>query len=73
MERDPVCGMNVDPEKAKAKVEHGGQSYYFCGAGCAKRFEQAPGQFLSGVAPSAVSIKGKGGDREVPIAGFGDG
>jgi P-type Cu+ transporter len=47
MERDPVCGMNVDPEKAKAKVEHGGKSYYFCSAGCGKRFEQAPGQFLS--------------------------
>ena len=55
MDRDPVCGMNVDPEKAKAKAEHGGKSYYFCSAGCAKRFEQAPGQFLSGVAPSAVS------------------
>jgi Cu+-exporting ATPase len=50
MERDPVCGMNVEPEKAAAKVEHGGKSYYFCGAGCAKKFEQAPEQFLSATA-----------------------
>ncbi len=38
MERDPVCGMNVDPEKAKAKVDHGEKSYYFCSAGCANFF-----------------------------------
>jgi Cu+-exporting ATPase len=47
MERDPVCGMNVETEKARAKVEHGGKSYYFCSAGCGKRFEQAPEKFLS--------------------------
>src|SRR5260221_14579403 len=47
MERDPVCGMNVEPEKARAKVEHGGKSYYFCSAGCGKRFEQEPGKYLA--------------------------
>jgi P-type Cu+ transporter len=55
MERDPVCGMDVDPEKAKAKLEHGGTRYYFCSAGCAKRFEQAPHQFLSAPPQSAGS------------------
>src|SRR6266436_6243263 len=53
MERDPVCGMNVDPEKAKAKVDHGEKSYYFCSAGCAKKFEQTPQQFLSKATPAA--------------------
>ena len=46
MERDPVCGMNVDPNKAAAKVEHGEKTYYFCAAGCAKRFQQAPEKYL---------------------------
>ncbi|HEY4817127.1 MAG TPA: YHS domain-containing protein, partial [Candidatus Acidoferrum sp.] len=46
MERDPVCGMNVDPDRAAAKVEHGGKTYYFCAPGCAKRFQQAPGKYL---------------------------
>src|SRR4029077_4066041 len=54
MERDPVCGMNVEPEKARAKVEHGGKSYFFCSAGCAKRFEQAPEQFLLGGAATTA-------------------
>jgi len=51
MERDPVCGMKVEPEKAKANVAHGGKSYFFCSAGCAKKFEQTPQQFLSPTAP----------------------
>ncbi|HXH65902.1 MAG TPA: heavy metal translocating P-type ATPase [Candidatus Limnocylindrales bacterium] len=51
VERDPVCGMSVVPEKAKATMEHGGKSYYFCSAGCAKRFEEAPERFLIGGAP----------------------
>jgi len=55
MERDPVCGMNVEPEKAKAKVDHGEKSYYFCSAGCAKKFEQTPQQFLSKATPAAGS------------------
>jgi Cu+-exporting ATPase len=46
MERDPVCGMNVDPNRAAAKVEHDGKLYYFCAQGCAKRFQQAPGKYL---------------------------
>src|SRR5882724_7862542 len=47
MVRDPVCGMNVEPEKARAKVEYDGKSYYFCSAGCGKRFEKEPEKFLA--------------------------
>lgn len=46
MERDPVCGMQVDPGSARVKAEHGGKTYYFCCAGCAKKFEAAPEQYL---------------------------
>src|ERR1700687_543581 len=46
LERDPVCGMSVDPNQAAAKVEHGGKPYYFCAPGCAKRFQQAPEKYL---------------------------
>ena len=46
MERDPVCGMTVDPEKAAATAEHAGKTYYFCAPGCAKRFQQAPEKYL---------------------------
>jgi len=58
LERDPVCGMTVDPEKAAAKVEHAGKTYYFCAPGCAKRFQQAPDRYLlpatTSTAPSGL-------------------
>ena len=46
MERDPVCGMNIDPDKAAARVDHAGKTYYFCAPGCARRFQQAPEKYL---------------------------
>src|SRR5258705_4667891 len=46
LERDPVCGMNVEAGRAAAKVEHGGKMYYFCAPGCAKRFQQAPEKYV---------------------------
>jgi hypothetical protein len=38
---DPVCGMKVDRGKA-LQAEHGGKTYYFCGAGCRARFVADP-------------------------------
>src|SRR5437588_8542308 len=46
MERDPVCGMQVDPASARSKAEHGGRTYFFCCTGCAEKFEAAPEQYL---------------------------
>jgi len=43
---DPVCGMAVDPARAAATVERDGQTYYFCGRGCAERFKADPDSFL---------------------------
>ena len=39
--------MMVVPEKAAAKLEHAGQTYYFCSKGCADRFSAAPEKFLA--------------------------
>src|SRR4051794_29202948 len=53
--KDPVCGMTVDPAKAKATAEHAGQEYYFCGAGCAQKFQSNPEQYLK-PKPTLVTI-----------------
>lgn len=42
---DPVCGMQVDPEKAAGKVEYQGQTYYFCSDDCRKAFEAEPAKY----------------------------
>jgi len=57
MARDLVCGMSVDPEKAAAKVEHAGHTYYFCGAGCARRFAENPEKYLTAAIPRGVEAR----------------
>jgi Cu+-exporting ATPase len=46
MEKDPVCGMTVDPARAKATHEHAGRTYYFCCRGCQEKFSADPAKYL---------------------------
>ncbi len=46
-EKDPVCGMTVDPVRAKATHEHAGKMYYFCCVGCKEKFRAAPAKYLA--------------------------
>ena len=39
---DPVCGMSVRVASAKYRSEHAGRSYYFCCAGCKRKFDDEP-------------------------------
>ena len=43
---DPVCGMKVSPETAAARHEYQGETYYFCSAGCLRKFETDPEKYL---------------------------
>ncbi len=45
-EKDPVCGMLVNPDSARAKLDHHGKTYFFCSARCAERFQKEPEAFL---------------------------
>jgi YHS domain-containing protein len=45
MQKDVVCGMQVDPQKAAGKSEYEGQTYYFCSASCRKKFDANPVQY----------------------------
>ena len=42
---DPVCGMKVDPSVAEHAVDHRGEQFYFCSAGCKGKFLADPGQY----------------------------
>ena len=46
MERDVVCGMQVDTAKATAKAEYKGTTYYFCSPVCKNKFEKAPEEYI---------------------------
>src|ERR1039458_8837238 len=54
-ERDPVCGMNVNPATAKHVYEHGGKTYYFCCAGCVEKFKADPAKYLNPTSPPRPS------------------
>ncbi|MFL6449664.1 MAG: heavy metal translocating P-type ATPase [Bryobacteraceae bacterium] len=45
-ERDPVCGMQVQPDRAAGKSEFKGKTYYFCALGCKKKFDSDPDRYL---------------------------
>ena len=47
MAKDPVCGMDVDPQTAAGKSEYQGQTYYFCSMGCKQSFDKDPQKYVS--------------------------
>ena len=65
MELDPVCGMTVEPARAKSHVEHANKTYSFCCEGCAKKFSAEPAKYLNSkqtpsmataASPEAISV-----------------
>ncbi len=53
--KDPVCGMNVDPARAKHRFDSAGKSYYFCSGHCAEKFKADPEKYLAQAARPASS------------------
>lgn len=43
--KDPICGMTVDIGKAKHRSEFQGSTFYFCCAGCKRKFDTQPEQY----------------------------
>ncbi len=43
---DPVCGMKVDPARAKAGCDYKDESYFFCCVGCFEKFQADPQKYL---------------------------
>lgn len=53
MVKDPVCGMEVDPQTTTLKTEYKGQTYYFCAPGCKREFERDPEKYVGKAAEHA--------------------
>ncbi len=53
---DPVCGMIVNPDTAKHRAEHDGQTYYFCCTGCKAKFLADPTRFLKSADKGVPSV-----------------
>ena len=46
-QRDPVCGMLVDPRTTPYRQQHAGRPYFFCSAGCQSKFLDNPTKYLA--------------------------
>jgi P-type Cu+ transporter len=58
LERDPVCGMNVNPARAKHTHEHAGKQYYFCCGKCLEKFSSSPDHYLNRPVSSGLVMPG---------------
>jgi P-type Cu+ transporter len=43
--KDPVCGMQVDTDRAAASDTYQDTTYYFCSTACATAFRSNPGRY----------------------------
>ena len=44
--KDPVCGMNVDPNDADYESVYKDETYYFCSKHCKTQFDEDPEKYL---------------------------
>ena len=42
MEKDVVCGMQVDETATAHRIDHSGRTFYFCSAACRAKFSRNP-------------------------------
>ncbi len=71
---DPVCGMEIDTEKAFTRREHMGHTYYFCSADCVTKFDADPHKYvLAGSATTGYNPVLAEEQIELPIVSLKDG
>src|SRR5512134_1613075 len=67
--RDPVCGMEIDPESASTKREHMGQTFYFCSRSCADLFDKDPHRYTMTSATTGFNPQQPLARVELPLSG----
>jgi len=67
MQKDPVCGMTVEPSNTAAVHKHQGKTYYFCGASCAQKFQIDPKRYVAESHAQLVPSVTNGEDYTCPM------
>ena len=71
MVKDPVCGMDIDPQSAFARREHMGQTFYFCSPNCVDQFDADPHQYaMAGSIATGFNPERPLARVELPIVGL---
>ena len=45
--RDPICGMDIEPEDAAGTSDYNRKKYYFCNTACKKEFDADPERYAT--------------------------
>lgn len=51
---DPVCGVQVDTEKAVGQEDYGGRTFFFCSEECHRLFKVSPERYVGRLQPSGI-------------------
>lgn len=69
---DPVCGMSVEIEEAKARLQYNGEVYYFCAKSCAITFAEDPDRYaIEATSETKPQCCGDHGQHQGEKAGHG--
>lgn len=66
--RDPVCGMEIEPQSAFANREHMGQTFYFCSKSCVEQFDADPHHYVMTSATTGFNPERTLTRIELPVA-----
>ncbi len=66
--RDPVCGMEIEPQSAFAEREHMGQTLYFCSQSCVEQFDIDPHHYVMTSATTGFNPERTLTRIELPVA-----
>lgn len=69
-QRDPVCGMEIEPQTAFAKREQRGQMFYFCSQSCVDQFDKDPHHYMMTSATTGFNPQMTLTRIELPVSGL---
>lgn len=70
MAKDPICGMEVEPSKAKGTSVYEGETIYFCNPNCKIKFDKTPEMYLGARTPETADEHAAGEMAKDPICGM---
>ena len=68
--RDPVCGMEIEPQSAFAQRKHMGQTFYFCSQSCVSQFDADPHRYVMTSATTGFNPERSLTRIELPVSGL---
>ena len=67
MSKDPVCGMEIERDRAVSSHVYQGQEYYFCSEACARQFTEKPEFYVKKAESARSATTGVDLERSDPV------